>query len=94
MAHRFAALLSIIFVFAGCATTDLSSKPDHTVDHVGDAMDVEKRRTIVRLKAGSDCPGRKLDETNGVLCLIEYPEGWQPFVHNGILYYKIKLAGI
>lgn len=41
----------------------------------------ESHQTIVSLKYGADCPGRRFDGLNDMFCLIEYPSGWQSFVH-------------
>lgn len=55
-------------------------------------IDAASQQTIIRLSSGADCPGIKFDGYYGGLCLIEYPKGWQPFEHDGLIYYKIQLA--
>lgn len=130
MVYRIAILLATILTFVGCAVTDISDEssqlalksgtviddeprktilllkegadcPGKTLDETNGVLclfeypthDAESQQTIVTLKSGADCPGSKLDGLNGVLCLIEYPKGWHPFVRDGLLYYKIELAG-
>jgi len=55
-------------------------------------IDAGSRQKIVTLSSGADCPGRQFDGVSGILCLVQYPRGWTPYVYAGRLYYKIDLA--
>ncbi len=56
------------------------------------AIDAGSNQKFVTLKSGADCPGRQFDGVSGVLCLVQYPKGWTPYVYDGRLYYKIDLV--
>ncbi len=56
------------------------------------SIDESSKQKIVNLRSGADCPGRQFDGVAGILCLVQYPRGWTPFVFNGSLFYKIDLA--
>ncbi len=131
MVYRCAACLLGVLFLVGCATTDDVGDSRVPPSQVEASVPQDKRQTVLRLKAGADCPGTTVDldhnnealcfftypaidagslqeivtlqsgadcpgrqfvGVSGILCLVQYPRGWTPYVFDGRLYYKIDLA--
>lgn len=75
----------------GTLLGDTHERPQHPMDTYL-ARPSEKSRTIIRVPTPDECPGQIIDESNGVLCLIEYRKDWRPFEFNGDMHFIVPLA--
>ncbi len=75
MTYRTTLFLSVVSLLVGCAGMDNHGESHQAEQSNEPSVSKDAWSAVLRLKSEADCPGTVIDDSNGVLCIMDFPGG-------------------